>query len=64
MWGRFLPAYCPGFVQVLADTGMEQKSKEVRDGERKSKGLRLELPYWLIAWDSYALASAALDQVQ
>ena len=53
---RFLPAFCPEYIRVAPEA-----EREPRRGEGNSR--RLDLPMWLLAWDSYALAGAALDQV-
>lgn len=61
MFWRFLPAFCPGFMPVRDPAADEDEGQVLRS--KKGAGLRLELPVWLSAWDSYALAAAALGQV-
>ena len=53
---RFAPPFCPDFVPVKLD---DEKS----EGGRKEFARRVEPTIWLIAWESYALGAAVLDQV-
>jgi len=52
---RFLPSFCPEFLPVSSEGEGESTEKKA--------GKRLEVPLWLMAWDNYSLAAAALDQV-
>ena len=52
---RFLPSFCPEFLPVNSEGEGESREKKA--------GKRLEVPLWLMAWDNYSLAAAALDQV-
>ena len=53
---RFVPPFCPDFVPVKLDD-------ERSEGGRKEFTRRVEPTIWLIAWESYALGAAVLDQV-
>ena len=61
--GRFLPGYCPGFVPVSPEAGAGFMEKEMSDRDKKKNNLRLDFPFWLVAWDGYSVAAAALEQV-
>ena len=53
---RFAPPFCHDFIPVQLDG-------EKSEGGRKEFGRRMEPATWLIAWESYALGAAVLDQV-
>ena len=57
---KFLPAYCPDFTSVALEGSFLAVTPE---GGSKSER-RLEPAAWSLAWDTYALAAAALKQVR
>lgn len=61
---RFLPSFCPDFVKVSASPGLEDTGdRKERPAGGRRKDFKLELPFWMAAWDSYAVAAAVLGQV-
>eukprot|EP00973_Karenia_brevis_P068624 9542324-Karenia_brevis.AAC.1 len=52
---RFLPSFCPDFVTVKVDWEERTQTKPVSQK-------KLDLASWILAWDAYALAAAALGQ--
>eukprot|EP00973_Karenia_brevis_P027297 3763641-Karenia_brevis.AAC.1 len=72
---KFLPAFCPDYKVVCteddsANTGLgkltrllDGDAKEETQAKDKKKDLKLSLPFWMLAWDSYAIAAAILGQL-
>ena len=60
--GRFLPTYCPEFRKVILDDSSGKLALREDTRERKEVERRLELPVWLMAWDTYAIGAAVLEQ--
>ena len=74
---RFLPAFCPDYKAVETDHEEAGDKEQVRESlvkllgtkdaapdKPKKSEYKLQLPFWLAAWDSYALAAAVLGQMQ
>jgi hypothetical protein len=40
-----------------------QEGDENDTKDKRGAGRRLDVPLWMLAWDSYALAAAVLEQV-
>ena len=58
---RFLPAFCPEHCPVSLEQEFLPVAADTK--EKKANERRLEPTIWALAWDSYALAAAALGQV-
>ena len=56
-FGRFLATFCPEFRKVSLESGPQDRE------DKKVPGRRLEIHLWTMAFDRWALAAAALDQV-
>eukprot|EP00973_Karenia_brevis_P091852 12409470-Karenia_brevis.AAC.1 len=74
---KFLPTCCPEFRAVEDDFEEEGDRQSVKDSlvklleckgdsarDKKKTDYKLQLAYWMAAWDSYALAAAVLGQMK
>lgn len=70
-----MPSFCPNFKSVEENFDEQEDKRDVKESlvklldqkDESSKHLkaeyRMQLAFWLAAWDGYALAAAVLEQV-
>eukprot|EP00973_Karenia_brevis_P015618 2135788-Karenia_brevis.AAC.1 len=74
MFVKFLPAFCLDYKMVCKEDdsaktelgeltqSLDGDATEEAQARDKKKDLKFALPFWMLAWDSYAIAAAILGQ--